>query len=89
MSTLIRSLLIVLARIGSASLLNPSAEKHRQRVKVAVAERNQLAALLRLGELTAIASSYHSQGFASYTKANDKLLSVGAFGVVVFVESTK
>ena len=89
MSTLIRSLVIVLALIGAASLLNPSAEKHRQKIKEAVAERSQLAALLRLGDLTAFVSSYHSLGFASYTKADNELLSVGAFGIVYVTEPSK
>ena len=89
MRTLFRAVVVVLALIGAASLLNPSAEKHRQKIKEATAERSQLAALLRLGELTAFVSSYHSLGFASYTTANEKILSVGAFGVVVFVEPSK
>ena len=88
MRLLIRTVVVLLAIVGVASLLNPSAEKHRAKIKEAVAERSQLAALLRLGDLTAFVSNYHSLGFASYTTANDKLLSVGAFGVVVVLQDS-
>ena len=67
--------------------LNPSPERHRTKIKERVAERNQLAALLRLGDLAAFVSSYHSLGVASYTKANDRILSVGALGFVWVAES--
>lgn len=89
MRTLVRLVVVVLALIGAASLLNPSAERHRDRIREAVAERNQLAALLRLGDLAAFASNYHSLGFASYTTSNDRVLSVGAFGVVVVLDPSK
>ena len=89
MNSLGRALVVLLALVGAASLLNPSAEKPRQKVKEATAERSQLAALLRLGDLTAFVSSYHSLGLASYTTANEKVLTMGAFGVVVFGEPSK
>jgi len=69
-----------------AVVLNPSPERHRAKIKEAIAERSQLAALLRLGDLAAFVSHHHSLGVASYTTANDKLLSVGAFGIVVVLE---
>jgi hypothetical protein len=50
-----------------------------------VAQRSQLAAVLRLGDLAAFASEYHSLGVASYTTANG-VLSVGAMGVVLVFE---
>ena len=89
MRSLLRIAVVLLAIIGAASLLNPSAERHRTKIKEALAERSQLAALLRLGELTAFASSYHSLVVASYTTANDKVLSVGAFGAVVVLEKSE
>ncbi|WP_374437818.1 hypothetical protein [Inhella sp.] len=82
----LRLLALLAALIGAAFLLNPSAERHRAKIKSAVAERNQLAALLRLGDLQAFVSDYHSLGVASYTTLNGKTLSVGAFGVVVVLE---
>lgn len=73
--------------IAAALLLNPSPDRHRAKIKSAVAERNQLAALLRLGDVQAFVSDYHSLGVASYTTLNGKTLSVGAFGLVVVLEA--
>ena len=41
-----------------------------------------------LGSLAAFTSSYHSLGVASYTKAGDTVLSVGALGFV-YVRETR
>lgn len=73
--------------VALAFALNPSAERHRDSIKESIAGRSQLAAVLQLGSLTAFVSNYHSLGVASYTKVNDKLQSVGAFGMV-FVTDT-
>lgn len=78
--------LIVAVLVAAAALLNPSADRHRAAIKEKVAERSRLAALLRLGDLAAFVSSYHSLGVASYTTADDRILSVGALGVVVVLE---
>ncbi len=83
MRNLIRTVVAVLALVGVAALLNPSPEAHRARIKEKVAERSPLAGLLRLGDLQAFVSSYHSVVVGSYTTANDRVLSVGAFGLVV------
>lgn len=77
------AVLAAAAVVGLAFLTNPSGEKHRAEIKEAVAERNPLAGLIGVGHLTALASTYHRLGVASYTMADDKLLTVGAFGVVV------
>jgi hypothetical protein len=66
----------------AAFLLNPSAERHRDTIREEVGARNPLARLLSVGALTAFASSYHSVGLASYTTAGDRVLSVGALGMV-------
>jgi hypothetical protein len=68
--------------VAAAALLNPSADSHRAKIKQSVAERSQLAGWLRLGDLTAFVSSYHSLGLASYTTANKKVLTIGALGYV-------
>lgn len=82
--------LVVLAALVLAALaLNPSPERHRAEIRQAVAERSQLAALLQLGSLAAFLSSYHSIGVASYTTADGRLLSVGAFGVVVVFDPAR
>lgn len=74
------------ASVVLALVLNPSPERHRASIKERIAQRSQLAALLRLGDLTAFVSHYHSLGVASYTTANDRVLSVGALGVVFVLE---
>jgi hypothetical protein len=68
--------------LGLAVVLNPSPAQHQARIKAAVAERSPLAALLRLGDLAAFVSNYHSLGVASYTTAKGRVLSVGALGIV-------
>ena len=72
--------------IGLAVLSNPSADKHRQKIKAAVAERSQLESMLGVGHLTAFASSYHSLGVVSYTKVGDKTTSFGVLGMVFVAE---
>lgn len=76
------ALIVAIVAIALAVVLNPSPEKHRETIKQAIAERSQLEHLLGIGQLTSFASRYHSLGVASYTTVNDKLVSVGAFGVV-------
>ena len=78
----VRFVLALAILVAAAALLNPSPERHRARIQQAVAERNQLAGWLRLGDITAWVSSYHSLGLASYTTVNDRLLSVGLLGWV-------
>ena len=77
------AVIAVLSVLVLALALNPSAEQHRARIKATIAERSPIAGALGIGSLTAFASTYHSLGVASYTTANDKTVSVGAFGVVV------
>lgn len=72
--------------VALAVFLNPSPERHRASIKARIAERSQLAAVLHLGDLMAFVSSYHSLGVASYTTANDRILSVGALGMVFVLE---
>ena len=76
----------VLSVLVLALALNPSAEQHRAQIKAAIAERSPIAGALGIGSLTAFTSTYHSLGVASYTTANDKTVSVGAFGVVVVTQ---
>ncbi len=68
--------------LAFAFILNPSAEKHRAAIKEATAERSPIAGALGIGALTAFASTYQSWGVLSYTTANDRVLSVGALGIV-------
>jgi len=65
---------------------NPSAERHRERIRAAIADRSPIAGLLGLGAVTAFVSTYHDLGVASYTRVQDRVVSVGAFGAVFLVE---
>lgn len=65
-----------------AFALNPSPERHRQKIRQVTGERSPIAGALGLGSLAAFASSYHDLVLASYTTAGDRVLSVGAFGYV-------
>lgn len=79
-------ILATAAVLVAAVVLNPSAERHRERIKAAVASRSQLEKVFGIGHLTAFASRYHSLGVGSYTTVNDKVTSVGAFGMVVVLD---
>jgi len=68
--------------LAAAYLLNPSPEKHRATISERVSARSELAGLLRLGRVTAFFSEYPSLGVASYTTVNDRVVSIGAFGIV-------
>ena len=78
---------LLAATLALAVVLNPSAERHRDRVRAAIGERNVLAKALGLGSLAALVSSYHSLGVVSYTSVDGHVLSVGAMGMV-FVRDT-
>lgn len=80
------SIVITAAVIALAFLLNPSPEKHRAKIKSAIAERSQIAKVLGIGSLTAFASTYHSLGVASYTTVGEKTVSFGAYGMVFVSE---
>jgi hypothetical protein len=78
----ITSIAVILAILLAAVALNPSPERHRQKIREAISERSPIAGALGLGSLAAFASNYHSVGVASYTTAGDKTLSVGLLGMV-------
>jgi hypothetical protein len=78
--------IISLSTLGAvlvlAFLLNPSPERHRAKIKDGIGARSPIAGALGLGSLAAFASTYHSVGVASYTRAGDRTLSVGLLGMV-------
>lgn len=69
-----------------AFALNPSPERHRERIREATGQRSPIAGVLGVGALKAFASNYHSLGIASYTKAGDRTMSVGVFGMVFVLQ---
>ena len=77
------------ALTAAAFVLNPSPERHREKIRQAIAERSPLAGALGIGALTAFTSTYHPLGIASYTTVNDRTVSVGAFGVVVVLQPSE
>ena len=83
------AVVVASAATAAAFLLNPSPDRHRERIAATVAERSPLAGALGLGALEAFASDYHSLGIASFTTVNDRTLSVGALGVVFVLKPSK
>ena len=80
------SLIVTAGVIALAFPLNPSPEKHREKIKQVIAERSQVERLLGIGHLTSFVSQYHSLGIGSYTTVNDKITSTGAFGMVFVLD---
>ena len=64
------------------SVINPSAQKHREAIRAAVSDRSPVAGALGLGALTAFTSTYESWGVCSFMTVNRRTVSVGAFGIV-------
>ncbi|MGB4342776.1 MAG: hypothetical protein WBJ03_04105 [Moraxellaceae bacterium] len=77
---------VAIAALILSFLLNPSAEKHRDKISQSISERSQLESVFGVGQLTAFAARYESVGIASYTTVSGKVVSVGAFGMVFFVD---
>jgi hypothetical protein len=82
MKKVLPSLLIIGLFVVLAFALNPAPEKHDDRLKQVFAERNPLAGSLGIGALSALLTSYHSLGVASYTQIDGKTVTVGAFGLI-------
>jgi hypothetical protein len=80
--TAVISAIVAAAVTAAAFALNPSPERHRLKIKEAIAERSPLAGALGIGALTAFASTYHPLGVASYTTVNDRTVSFGMLGMV-------
>ena len=80
------SLGIAAAVLVLAFVLNPSPERHRDKILETVGQRSPVARVLGVGSLAAFASSYHSLGVGSYTTAGERTLSVGALGLVYVLQ---
>ena len=81
------SALVTACVFVAAIALNPSPDAHREKIRQVTAERSPVAGALGLGALKAFVSNYHSIGVASYTTANERVLSWGFLGMV-FVADT-
>jgi len=75
-------IVITAAVVAAAFVFNPPPDRHRLKIKEAMAQRSSIARVLSLGSVAAFASNYHSLGVASYTKVGDRVLSVGFMGYV-------
>ena len=80
------SLGIAAAVLLLALVLNPSPERHRDKIRETLGQRSPVARVLGVGALAAFASSYHSFGVGSYTTAGERTLSVGALGFVYVLQ---
>lgn len=80
---------VATALTAAAFVFNPPAEVHREQIKRAINERNELAGALGLGRLAAFASTYHPMGLLSYTTVDGKVLSIGFMGMVFVMQSSK
>jgi len=69
-----------------AFVLNPSPERHRDKIRETIGQRSPVARIFGVGSLAAFASSYHSVGLGSYTTAGERTLSVGALGMVFVLQ---
>lgn len=89
MNKIIVPLVVIAAIIAAAFVLNPSPERHREKIRETIAERSPLAGALGLGGVTAFVSTYHQLGVASYTTVGDHTTSIGAFGLVFVMEQSR
>lgn len=83
---MLKSLIVLAVAAVLAFASNPSPERHREKIKETLSQRNQLSQVLGIGALTAFVSNYHSVGLGSYSMVNGKLVSVGAYGMVFVLE---
>lgn len=81
-NALLKTLPVVAILAGIAFATNPDADTHRDQIRQQLSERSQMSKILLVGPLTAFVSEYHSIGVASWTKVDDRTVSVGAFGIV-------
>jgi hypothetical protein len=86
---IIVSAVVAAAVTAAAFLLNPSPERHRAKIKETIAERSPLAGALGIGALTALTSTYHPLGVASYTTVSDRTVSIGALGMVFVLQPSQ
>jgi hypothetical protein len=81
------TLLGAIAALAVAAFVsNPSPQRHREKIKQAMAERSPIAGALGLGALAAFVSTYHPLGVASYTTVNGNTVSIGAFAMVFVLQ---
>lgn len=83
---MLKSLITLAIAVAIAFISNPSPERHREKIQQSLSERSLMSKALGIGALTAFASNYRSVGVGSYTVVNDKLVSVGLYGMVFVMQ---
>lgn len=81
-SRLVRNAIIVAVILVAAIALNPNKQRHDEALRKKVADRSPIAGMLGVGRAMSWMTSYHSLGIASYTKSDDRVISIGALGLV-------
>lgn len=79
---MLKVLLVLVVALALAFVTNPSPDRHRDTLKAEVAARSPLAGALKVGNVAAWFSTYHTLGVASYTRVGDRVVTIGAFGMV-------
>lgn len=78
----LRTAAIIVAVVVAAVAFNPDEARHDRAIRDDVASRSSVANVLGGGRVMGWLTRYHSVGIASYTEVDDKVISVGAFGLV-------
>lgn len=78
----VRNAIVVVVILLAAVALNPSKQRHDDALRKKVADQSPIAGMLGLGRIMSWTTSYHSLGIASYTTSDDRVISVGALGIV-------
>ncbi len=81
-----KAIAVTALAVIAAVALNPSPERHREKIREAVSQRSQLESLLGVGQLEAFIAQYRSIGVASYTVVDGKVASIGLLGAVFVVQ---
>lgn len=78
----VRNAIVVVVILLVAVALNPGKRRHDDALRQKVADQSPIAGMLGIGRIMTWTTSYHSLGIASYTTSDDRVISVGALGLV-------
>jgi hypothetical protein len=79
----LRDLLLLFAFLAIGVLANPDKAKHDQIIRQQVRNQSPIASIFGAGRLASWVADYHSIGIASYTTIDGKVVTMGAFGIVI------
>jgi hypothetical protein len=78
-----RDALVLVALLALALVLNPDKTRHDDAIRAEMARRSPIASFFGAGHLASWVAEYHSIGIASYTKIDGRIVTIGAFGIVI------